>query len=63
LLPDFIPATIQPTSEYLIGLGTNAANTKDQQVQWGADGAQAAYILLRRPFRIMVHATRMVRDA
>ncbi|MFM0330094.1 hypothetical protein [Paraburkholderia strydomiana] len=58
-LPDFIPATTQPTG-YSIGPGTNDANTADKDIHWGNDSAQAAYILLRRPFRIMVHATRMV---
>ena len=61
-LPDFIPATTQPTG-YSIGPGTNDANTADKNIHWGNDSAQAAYILLRRPFRIMVHASRMVTHA
>jgi hypothetical protein len=60
-LPDFIPATTQPGS-FPIGPGTNDANNSDHTVQWGKDSAQAAYILLRRPFRIMVHASRMVKN-
>jgi hypothetical protein len=62
VLPDFIPATTQPTG-FSIGPGTNDANTADKNVVWGHDSAQAAYILLRRPFRIMVHASRMVSPA
>jgi hypothetical protein len=58
-LPDFIPAMTQPT-DYSIGPGTNDANVADKDIHWGNDSAQAAYILLRRPFRIMVHASRMV---
>ena len=61
-LPDFIPATTQPT-DYSIGPGTDDANTTDKTIHWGSDSAQAAYILLRRPFRIMVHASRMVTHA
>jgi hypothetical protein len=61
-LPDFIPATTQPTG-YSIGPGTNDANTADKHIHWGNDSAQAAYILLRRPFRVMVHASRMVTHA
>jgi hypothetical protein len=61
-LPDFIPATTEPTG-YSIGPGTDDANTADHSVQWGRDSAQCAYILLRRPFRIMVHASRMVPNA
>jgi hypothetical protein len=61
-LPDFIPATTEPT-DYSIGPGTNDANTADKGIHWGNDSAQAAYILLRRPFRIMIHASRMVTHA
>lgn len=61
-LPDFIPATTQPTG-VTIGPGTNDGNTGDHSVVWGSDSAQAAYILLRRPFRIMVHASRMIQHA
>lgn len=61
-VPAFVPATAQP-SNYKIGPGTDAANTGDAAIQWGNDSAQAAYILFRRPYRIMVHASRMLPHA
>jgi hypothetical protein len=58
-LPDFVPADTQP-SDVTIGPGDNDANAYDKNVKWGQDSAQAAYILLRRPFRIMAAAKRML---
>jgi hypothetical protein len=61
-VPAFVPATAQPVN-YTIGPGTDAANAGDAGIQWGNDSAQAAYILFRRPYRIMVHASRMLPNA
>jgi hypothetical protein len=61
-VPAFVPATAQPAN-YKIGPGTDAANAGDAGIQWGSDSAQAAYILFRRPYRIMVHAGRMLPNA
>ena len=60
-IPNFIPATKQPNDVSILHPGDNPANDLDSGIQWGKDSAQAAYILLRRPFRIMVHASRMMR--
>jgi hypothetical protein len=59
-IPDFLPALTQP-NDVSIQNGDNDADIFDKNVQWGKDSAQAAYILLRRPFRIMVHADRMLK--
>jgi hypothetical protein len=61
-VPAFVPAIVQPTN-YTIGPGTDAANASDKHVAWGNDAAQAAYILYRRPYRIMVHASKMLPNA
>jgi len=61
-VPAFVPATVQPTN-YKIGLGTDAGNKGDANIAWGKDAAQAAYILFRRPYRIMVHASKMLPNA
>jgi len=58
-VPAFVPATAQPVN-YAIGPGTDAANAGDAAIRWGNDSAQAAYILFRRPYRIMVHASKML---
>jgi hypothetical protein len=61
-IPDFVPATIQPSDVKILTKGDNDADGYDHNVYWAKDSAQAAYILLRRPFRIMVHADRMIKN-
>lgn len=56
VIPDFLPATQQPKD-----VDVSIAHEEiDVNVKWGQDAAQAAYILLRRPFRMLVHAKRMI---
>jgi hypothetical protein len=55
-IPDFVPDSKQPTHvDVSIGNEENDVNVK-----WAQDAAQSAYILMRRPFRILVHAKRMI---
>jgi hypothetical protein len=53
-LPDFLSATSQPA-----GVGT-LTDPDDQSNAWGRNSAQTAYILLRMPFRILIHADLML---
>jgi len=55
-LPDFVPPETPP-SDVQVSI---AHEQNDVNVNWGQDAAQTAYILLRRPFRILVHARRML---
>jgi hypothetical protein len=52
-LPAFLSASAGPQ-------GVQLANPADQANTWGADAAQTAYITLRLPFRIAIHASLMV---
>jgi hypothetical protein len=54
-LPAFVPATTQPHHVTI-----SSSEPDDLAVEWGKDSAQAAAIMLRVPFRIMVHADRML---
>ena len=38
----------------------DADNPDDASNRWGVNSAQTAYILLRLPFRILIHAERMI---
>jgi hypothetical protein len=58
-LPDFVPATTQP-HHVAITADPTSIDAPDHAIQWGQDSAQSAYVLLRLPFRIMVHADRML---
>lgn len=51
-LPNFLSASVTPDGVAVTG--GDAAN------QWGVDAAQTAYITLRLPFRIAIHADLMV---
>lgn len=53
-LPDFISANANP-SNVAITSGSDDAKNK-----WGVDAAQTAYILLRMPFRVLIHADLML---
>ncbi len=50
-LPAFLSGAVQPSD-----LGT-LNDIDDQNNKWGQNSAQTAYILLRMPFRILMHAT------
>jgi hypothetical protein len=54
-LPSFLSASAAPQNVQLASTGTS-----DAQNTWGADAAQTAYITLRLPFRIAIHASLMV---
>ena len=58
-LPPFLRAAATP-NDVAIKAGDNDATALDSSVTWGKDSAQNAYILLRRPFRIMAAAKRML---
>ena len=53
-LPPFLPPTVTPSGVAIAAGSTDAANT------WGVNSAQTAYILLRLPFRILIHADMML---
>jgi hypothetical protein len=53
-LPDFLSPNSAPTG-VAIPAGGDDANNK-----WGANSAQTAYILLRLPFRVLIHAELML---
>jgi hypothetical protein len=51
-VPDFLSAGLPPTGVAVTG--------PDAASQWGTDAAQTAYITLRLPFRIAIHADLLV---
>jgi hypothetical protein len=51
--PPFLSASVAPQ-------GVQLGNPGDAQNAWGTDAAQTAYITLRLPFRIAIHASLMV---
>jgi hypothetical protein len=53
-LPDFLSASLMPAN-----IGT-LSDPDDQSNAWGQNSAQTAYILLRMPFRILIHADLML---
>ena len=59
VLPPFLRAATAP-HDVTIAAGDDDATALDKTVGWGKDSAQNAYILLRRPFRIMAAAKRML---
>jgi hypothetical protein len=56
-LPTFLAPTLQPTG---IAIVSDSDNPNDTNNQWGVNSAQTAYILLRLPFRILMHADLML---
>jgi hypothetical protein len=56
-LPNFLrPAT----SPHATAIANDAENPNDTNNNWGVNSAQTAYILLRLPFRILIHADLML---
>jgi hypothetical protein len=51
-LPNVLTASLMPTGTAVTGA--------DAAYKWGVDAAQTAYITLRLPFRIAIHADLMV---
>jgi hypothetical protein len=56
-LPDFLSASATPQD---IAIVDDAGDPVDTANMWGADAAQTAYITLRMPYRIAIHADLMV---
>jgi hypothetical protein len=56
-LPDFLKPGSLPHS---IAIANDAENPDDTKNAWGVNSAQSAYILLRLPFRILIHADLML---
>jgi hypothetical protein len=50
-IPDFLTAVDHPS-----GVALDGGNAEDTAAAWGSDAAQTAAIMLRLPFRILVHA-------
>jgi hypothetical protein len=56
-IPDFLASGLSPTR---LAIAADAENPDDPANRWGVDSAQTAYILLRLPFRILIHADLML---
>jgi len=55
-VPDFLAPSLTPARVAING----ADNPDDPANRWGVNSAQTAYILLRLPFRILIHADLML---
>jgi hypothetical protein len=56
-LPSFLSASAQPSDTAIVN---DADDPDDTTNAWGVDAAQTAYITLRMPFRIAIHADLLV---
>jgi hypothetical protein len=56
-LPDFLSPSTHPQR---IAIASDQADPEDADNAWGKDSAQTAYVLLRMPFRILIHADMML---
>jgi hypothetical protein len=56
-VPDFLAPGLSPTR---VAIAADAENPDDPANRWGVNSAQTAYILLRLPFRILIHADLML---
>ena len=56
-LPAFLSASAVPQG---VSITDDAADPGDTANTWGTDAAQTAYITLRMPYRIAIHADLMV---
>ncbi len=56
-LPDFLAPGLAPAR---VAIAAGADNPEDSANRWGVDSAQTAAILLRLPFRILIHAGLML---
>jgi hypothetical protein len=57
VIPAFLTPTQQPTG---IAIVSDSADPDDTNNKWGVNAAETAYILLRLPFRILIHADLML---
>jgi hypothetical protein len=56
-VPDQLKPSLMPTR---VAIAADAENPDDPANAWGVNSAQTAYILLRLPFRILIHADLML---
>lgn len=56
-LPNFLSPGTQPSRTAIV---SDSSDPDDASNQWGKNSAQTAYILLRLPFRILIHADMML---
>jgi hypothetical protein len=56
-MPNFLSASNPPIATNIIA---DTDDPNDAANQWGVDAAQTAYIALRMPFRISIHADLLV---
>ena len=56
-LPDFLKPGVPPQRTAIV---SDASNPEDANNRWGQNSAQTAYVLLRMPFRILIHADMML---
>jgi hypothetical protein len=57
VIPAFLTPTQQPTGTAIV---SDTDNPDDTDNNWGVNAAETAYILLRLPFRILIHADLML---
>jgi hypothetical protein len=56
-LPAFLSPATQPQR---IAIVSDASDPEDANNKWGQNSAQTAYVLLRMPFRVLIHADMML---
>ncbi|MGC2109994.1 MAG: hypothetical protein WA655_10790, partial [Candidatus Korobacteraceae bacterium] len=56
-VPDFLSPSLTPVR---VAIAADANDPDDPANKWGVNSAQTAYILLRLPFRILIHADQML---
>jgi hypothetical protein len=56
-VPDFLSPGLTPVRTSIVA---DAGDLNDPANKWGVNSAQTAYILLRLPFRILIHADNML---
>lgn len=56
-VPDFLSPSLTPVRTAIVA---DANDPDDPANKWGVNSAQTAYVLLRLPFRILIHADRML---
>jgi hypothetical protein len=56
-LPAFLSSSRQPLRTAIV---SDAPDPEDADNKWGKNSAQTAYVLLRMPFRILIHADLML---
>jgi hypothetical protein len=56
-VPDFLAPSLQPSR---VAVVADSENPEDPHNNWGVNSAQTAYVLLRLPFRILIHADLML---